>query len=90
MKFSASLIVLIAIASSAFASDQAAQTCADGLDSNAKLIYANALPQAQQGVDLKSVVTAATKALVLNGQVARANAKTAAVAAGECLKLKQQ
>ena len=42
------------------------------------------------GADLKGVVTDTTKSLVKSGQVPRGEARPAAEAAGECLKLAMQ
>jgi hypothetical protein len=48
------------------------------------------MPQVTPGVDLKAVVTTATKALVESGQVPMSAARPAAMAAGKCLKLAMQ
>ena len=52
-----------------------------------QLIFNTALPQVAPGADLKGVVTDATKSLVKSGQISRGDARPAAMAAGECLKL---
>ena len=88
--------IMIAFAALALASAPAvagqaeAQSCAAGLDANAQLIFNAALPQVAPGADLKGVVTDTTKSLVKGGQIKRGDAKPAAMAAGECLKLAMQ
>lgn len=70
----------------ALADRNAANTCAAGFGSDAKLIYERALPGAAGGGDLPTVVRDAATALVKAGHVARASARSAAQAAGACLK----
>lgn len=74
----------------ALAGQAEAQSCAAGLDANGQMIFNAALPQVAPGADLKGVVTDTTKSLVKSGQIKRGDAKPAAMAAGECLKLAMQ
>ena len=64
-----------------------AQNCAGSLDANGQQIFNAALPQVAPGADLKGIVTDVTKSLVKAGQIKRSDARPAAMAAGECLKL---
>ena len=90
MRIMIALGALFLAAAPAVAGQAEAQNCAAGLDANAQLIFNSALPQVGPGADLKGVVTATTKSLVKGGQIARGDAKPAAMAAGECLKLAMQ
>jgi hypothetical protein len=87
MRVIIALGLLAVSAGAALAGKSEAQSCAGGLDANGKLIFNAALPQVAPGGDLKGLVTDVTKSLVKSGQVPRADARPAAVAAGECLKL---
>ncbi len=63
-----------------------ASDCVALLPLPARLIYFAAQPEVARGADLKSTVTAKTKALVIAGKVNRAIARKAALEAAECLK----
>jgi hypothetical protein len=78
---------LIAFTTASVAGQAEAESCASGLDANGQMIFNSALPQVAPGADLKGIVTATTKSLVASGQIKRGDAKPAAMAAGECLKL---
>lgn len=86
----AALGLLALSAAPALAGQAEAQSCAAGLDANGTQIFNAALPQVAPGADLKGVVTDVTKSLVKSGQVPRGDARSAAMAAGECLKLAMQ
>ena len=90
MRVTVAIALLTLSAAPAFAGQAEAQSCAAGLDANAKLIFTTALPQVAPGADLKGVVTDTTKSLVKAGQVPRGEARPAAEAAGQCLKLAMQ
>jgi hypothetical protein len=90
MRFTIALSLLALSAAPALAGQAEAQSCAAGLDANAKLIFNAALPQVAPGADLRGVVTDTTKSLVKAGQVPRGEARPAAEAAGQCLKLAMQ
>jgi hypothetical protein len=84
-------IALLAVsAAPAIAGAAEAKSCAAGLDANGQLIFSTVMPQVTPTVDLRAVVTAATKSLVSSGQVPRSAARPAAMAAAECLKLAMQ
>ncbi len=87
MRLLIALGLLVVSAAPAIAGTVEAQSCAGGLDANGQLIFNTALPQVAPGADLKGVVTEATKSLVKSGQISRGDARPAAMAAGECLKL---
>ncbi len=87
MRFTFAFVALIAFSIPAGAGQAEAQTCAAGLDANSQLIFNATLPQVGPGADLKGALTTATKALVKSGQIKRGDAKPAAMAASECLKL---
>ena len=90
MRVTVAIALLALSAAPALAGQAEAQSCAAGLDANAKLIFTTALPQVAPGADLKGVVTDTTKSLVKAGQVPRSAARPAAEAAGQCLKLAMQ
>lgn len=90
MRLFAAVILAAIVSSPALAGQSEAQSCAAGLDANGQLIFNAALPQISPSADLRGVLTTATKSLVESGQVARRNARPAAMAAAECLKLAMQ
>ena len=71
----------------AASANSAAETCAKGLTADSRLIY-DATVQNMKGPDsLRDTVTQQTKAMVMAGKLSRDNARPAAEAAGNCLKL---
>lgn len=68
-----------------FADRTAADKCAASLPADSKLIYAASIGAVAPGVDLKEVVRAKTRSLVIGGKVSRGEAQAAAQAAGACL-----
>lgn len=90
MRILTALAILALSAAPAFALSADAQNCAAQLDSNGQAIFNAALPQVKPGVDLKAVITTATKSLVASGQVPMGSARPAAMAAGQCLKMAMQ
>jgi len=78
--------VLAVSAVPSLANRATADKCAAGLSPDSKLIYAATIGSVAPGVDLKEVVTSKTRSLVMSGKVGRAGARTAAEAAGGCLK----
>jgi hypothetical protein len=50
------------------------------------MIYQATAPDIRQGIELKSVVTAHTRKLVMDGKIERSIARPSAVAAAACLK----
>lgn len=85
MRLTAALLLLLPAA--AHAGVPEAKICAASLDVNAAMIFNATLPSVKPGADLRALVTATTKQLVMSGKLARADAKPAAMAAGACLKL---
>lgn len=90
MRIITAVVLLAFSAVPAFSGQAEAQSCAAGLDANGQTIFNSALPQVTPSADLRAVVTATTKALVKSGQVSMSDARPAAMAAGECLKLAMQ
>ena len=90
MRLTLASVALIAFSIPAVAGQAEAVNCASGLDANGQMIFNAALPQVVPGADLKGVLTTATKSLVKSGQIQRGDAKPAAMAASECLKLAMQ
>jgi hypothetical protein len=70
----------------AFADAAGADACAKTLSPPAKMIYQATAPDIRQGVELKAVVTAQTRKLVMDGKIERSIARPSAVAAAACLK----
>lgn len=79
--------VLALVAGPALADKAAADKCAAGLAPDAKAIYASAAPEFASAPDARALVKSKTQALVKAGTVSMGNARTAATAAGGCLKL---
>jgi hypothetical protein len=70
----------------AFADATGADACAKTLSPPAQMIYQATAPDIRQGIELKSVVTAHTRKLVMDGKIERSIARPSAVAAAACLK----
>ena len=87
MRIMIALGLLVLTAAPALAGTAEAQSCAGSLDANSQLIFNTALPQVAPGANIKGVVTDVTKSLVKSGHISRGDARQAAMAAGECLKL---
>lgn len=68
-----------------FADRAAADSCAAKLPAESKLIYSASIGAVAPGADLKEVVRAKTRSLVMGGKVGRGGAQAAAQAAGACL-----
>lgn len=79
--------VLLLAAGPALADKAAADKCAAGLAPDAKAIYTASAPEFAAAPDGKAVVKAKTQALVKAGTVSMGGARSAAMAAGGCLKL---
>ncbi len=90
MRIITALTLLALSAAPAVAGTAEAKSCAANLDANGQTIFNSALPQVTPSADLRAVVTATTKSLVKSGQVSMSDAKPAAMAAGQCLKLAMQ
>ena len=83
----AAVAVLPFAASPALANRAAADACAAKLPANSKLIYAATVDSVKANVKLADVVRDKTRSLVMSGKLSRGEAKGAAEAAGQCLKL---
>jgi hypothetical protein len=83
--FAAVAVTLTVFTGPSFANRAAADACAAKLPAHGKLIYAATIPAVGPDVDLKDVIRAKTRALVMSGKLDRGQAPTAAQAAGVCL-----
>jgi hypothetical protein len=70
----------------AFANRAAADTCANGLAADAKLIYSATIAEVTPSVDLRELVRSKARGLVMSGKLSRGKAQAAAEAAGACLR----
>lgn len=86
MKKVAFTIALALVASPALADRSAADACAAGLSGDSKAIYSAAIGQVQPGADNKAIVKGIVENMVSAGQLSMLGAKSAAQAAGACLK----
>ncbi len=84
--FSIAAILSLSVVPS-YADKASANACAGKLPPEAKQIYAATIGDVAPGVDLKEAVRGRTKGLVMGGKLSRDQARPAAEAAGECLKL---
>lgn len=83
--FAAALLVVLPVAAHA---DQAAgSACAANLSPTGQMLYNKTAPTITPKSDIKDALTAQARPLVMNGTLSRDAARTAAEAAGECLKL---
>jgi hypothetical protein len=73
-------------ASPALADRSAADACAAGLSGDSKAIYSAAIGQVQPGADNKAIVKGIVENMVSAGQLSMLSARSAAQAAGACLK----
>lgn len=86
MKKLAFTIALALVASPALADRSAADACAAGLSADSKSIYNAAIGQVQPGADNRAIVKGIVENMVNAGQLSMFGAKSAAQAAGACLK----
>jgi len=78
---------LILLPASAHAADQAAASaCAAQLSKDGQLLYGKVAPTMTPKTDIKDALTGVARPMVMGGSMSRDNARTAAEAAGECLK----
>ena len=77
----------ILVSTTAWADAQKAQSCAGGLAAESKIIYEASVADVKAGNDIKSVLEAKTRSLVIDGKVTRSSARESAEAAGACLKI---
>lgn len=83
------LLLLPAIAPAlAWAADPAAASaCSTQLSTDGRLFYAKVSARMTPATDIREELTEVARPLVMDGSMSRANARAAAEAAGECLKL---
>ncbi len=81
------ILVLILAPCCARADAAAATSCADGLSSDAKTIYAAAAPGVQTADDPRAFIKSKVVALVEAGKIGRFSPRSNAQAASECLKM---
>lgn len=84
LPFAAALVFTACAGGNALADQASASACATKLNASAKKIYDASAPKAGSG-DLRSVVTDATRGLVMSGEIDRDSARPNAEAAGKCL-----
>ncbi len=79
-------LALAVLSSPALADRQAADACAGGLPKKSSAIYAAAVGQLGPGVDARAIVRSVTMNRVSSGQLTASAARSAAMAAADCLK----
>lgn len=84
------LTMLIALTSPTAADEAAARGCAGKLGKDARMIFEAVAPGVTPSANLRDLVTAKTRELVIGGKINRSVAEPAALAAGECLKQLRQ
>lgn len=84
------LAMLVAAIAPAAADETSARTCAGKLGKDARQIYDAVVPGVTPSANLRDLVTAKTRELVIGGKINRSVAEPAALAAGECLKQLRQ
>ncbi len=86
MKRAVCLALALLAPTTALADQAAAESCAAALPAPAKLIYAAAAPDFAAAADPKGFVKSKVVALVQAGTIQRSEARSSAMAAGDCLK----
>ena len=88
MRIGTIFAALLGLLPAAAQADQAAgDACAGGLSKDGQLLYSRTAPNIKPATDIKDALTSVARPLVMNGTLTRDAARTAAEAAGECLKL---
>jgi hypothetical protein len=81
-------LALALVPACAIASDPAAATkCAGGLGPDARQIYDLVAPEVTPASNIKDLIVAKARPLVMSGKMSRDDARAAANQAGPCLKL---
>lgn len=81
------LLGLFLLPAVAQAADQAAaSSCAAQLSKDGQLLYGKVAPTMTPKTDIKDALTSVARPMVMGGSMSRDTARTAAEAAGECLK----
>ncbi len=83
----AAVLAVCLLPAVAYADRDAADACAAKLSNDGQMLYAEALPKVTPQNDIKAALTAVARPLVMKGTMSRDVARTAAEAAGECMKL---
>jgi hypothetical protein len=83
----AAALILLVAAPAAHADRAAADRCAASLPPGSRAIYAQSIPAVLSGQTIADAITPVARSMVMGGSMARADARPAAEAAGECLKL---
>ena len=84
------VLAMAGLAATARADGPAGETCAAGLTRDGKAIYAVVAATNPTSDTLKSVVEHQTRALAMEGKIARDDARENAMAAGTCMKARLQ
>ena len=84
------VLAVAGLAATARADGPAGETCAASLTSDGKAIYGVVAATNPTSETLKSVVEHETRALAMDGKIARDDARENAMAAGACLKARLQ
>jgi hypothetical protein len=88
MTMSPRLLLCLAFAvlpAAAQADARKAAACAGGLPPEARAIYDATAAEAAKGGDLRALLSAKVRPMVMAGQVSRGTARASAEAAGQCL-----
>lgn len=81
------LFALFLLPAGAQAADQAAAAaCSAQLSKDGQLLYGKVAPTMTPQTDIKDALTSVARPMVMGGSMSRDTARTAAEAAGECLK----
>jgi len=80
------VLAMAGLATTARADGPAGKTCAAGLTTDGKAIYATVAASNPTSETLKSLVEHETRALAMDGKIGREEARANAMAAGTCLK----
>jgi hypothetical protein len=87
MRICAAVLFGLMSLSAASADQKKAQSCAQSLQGEPKVIYEASAAAVAAGGDVKDTLESKTRSLVMDGKVARSSARASAEAAGSCLKL---
>ncbi|GEP52903.1 hypothetical protein [Reyranella soli] len=84
------VLAMAGLAATARADGPAGETCAAGLTSDGKAIFAVVTATNPTSETVKSVVEYQTRALAMDGKIGRDDARENAMAAGACMKARLQ
>ena len=80
------LLVLLALPGAAHADQAAATACSARLSKDGQMFYNKVAPTVTASTDIREALQGVARPLVMDGILSRDAARTAAEAAGECLK----